>query len=304
MRLVLISFLTLFTTAELVAQSRIESNVVYGMFSGLALLGDIHHPARPNGYGVVVVPGSAFSAPLSFDANALKNNPTGIDLANALNRGGYLAFVVNHRAAPRFQYPAAVEDVQRAVRFLRANATTYGIDPNRIGSVGSSSGGHLASMAGTLDGTGDPKATDVVLRQSAKVQAVVAFYAPFDLRIQFKESSANGVPEALFVGAGLREGLANSDSELKLHLAASPITHVSADDPPFLLLHGDEDTTVPMSQSTAMRAALEKASVPVTQITVKNRRHGRNFGLPPDDQRLQNYRDQMTRWLDKQLRNK
>lgn len=156
------------------AQSRTESNVVYGMYSGLALLMDVHYPASPNGRGVVYVAGSAFSAPLGFDAPPIKHNESALDYAKALTGAGYTVFSVNHRAAPRFQYPAAVEDVQRAVRFIKANASVYRIDANQIGAVGGSSGGHLVSMLGTLDGKGDPDDVDAINRLSAKVQAVAA----------------------------------------------------------------------------------------------------------------------------------
>ncbi len=93
---------------------------------------------------------------MSLDAKPLKQSVhvevEGIPLVAA----GYTVFTVNHRAVPRFQYPAAVEDVQRAVRFIRYHAVDYGIHPNRIGAVGGSSGGHIVSMLGVLDGEGDP----------------------------------------------------------------------------------------------------------------------------------------------------
>jgi len=282
------------------AQSRTDANVIYGMYSGLALLGDIHRPEKPNGYGVVVVAGSAFSAPLSFNAAPLKDRVG--DYTEALTGAGYLVFAINHRAAPRFTYPAAVEDVQRAVRYLRVNAAKYGIRPDRIGAMGGSSGGYLVAMAGTLDGRAEPNSTDPLLTVSGKVQAVVTLFAPFDLRLQFKDSELKGVPEALFVGAALT-GAPNTAAESRLHAEASPIEHVSADDPPFLLFHGTEDTTVPISQSIAMRMALTKASVPVELITIEQGKHGLHFGFAPGDPRVAGYLDQVTRWLDKYLKN-
>ncbi len=98
----------------------------------------------------------------------------------ALTRAGYTVFVVNHRAAPRFRYPAAVEDVQRAVRYVRHNAARYGVAPDRIGAIGYSSGGTLASLLGVLGGEGTPSDTDPVQRESARVQCVVAGGAAFD----------------------------------------------------------------------------------------------------------------------------
>ena len=102
----------------------IETNVVYGMYSGLALLMDVHYPDKPNGYSIVFIPGSGWTAPLAFDAPPLKDNTVG-DGPKKLANGGYTVFVINHRATPRFQYPAPLEDAQRAVRFIRSNAATY-----------------------------------------------------------------------------------------------------------------------------------------------------------------------------------
>ena len=117
------------------AQSRVEKNVIYGMYSGLALLMDVHHPAQANGYGIVFVSGSGWQAPLNYGAVGLKEAQIPI-WAPPLLRAGYTVFAINHRAAPRFHYPTAVEDVQRAVRFVRHHARQFGIDPIRIGGIG------------------------------------------------------------------------------------------------------------------------------------------------------------------------
>jgi len=99
-------------------QARVEKNVVYGMYSGLALLMDVHHPAKPNGRGVVFISGSGWQAPMTYGATGLKEQQ--IDIwGPPLLQAGYTVFAINHRAAPRFHYPAAVEDVQRAIRFVR-----------------------------------------------------------------------------------------------------------------------------------------------------------------------------------------
>jgi len=301
-RSIVVAGLLLFVANSLNAQTRIEKNVIYGMYSGLALLMDVYHPAAPNGHAIVFVAGSAFSAPLALNATPLKEGPTVQDFATKLTASGYTVFAVNHRAAPRFQYPAAVEDVQRAVRFIRANAATYMIDPNRIGAAGGSSGGHLVSMVGTLDGKGDPEDPDPVNRISAKVQAVAALYAPFDLTIQFKHSDALGIPEALFVGARITQNTQPNAPEYKRHMTASPIAYVTPDDPPFLLFHGDKDTTVPYQQSVAMEAALRKAGVEVTFVPVPGGRHGRHFGFAARDSLLPDYLGAISEWFDTHLR--
>ena len=121
---------------------RIEKNVVYGMYSGLALLMDVHVPAKSNGRGVLFVAGNAWQSPLAYSAASLKDGQVQ-DWAPSLLSAGYTVFAINHRAAPRFHYPAPVEDVQRAVRFIRHNARQYGIDGTKLGAAGGSSGGHL-----------------------------------------------------------------------------------------------------------------------------------------------------------------
>src|SRR5262250_2461368 len=96
------------------AQARVDRNVVYGMFSGTALLLDIHYPARPNGFGIVFIPGSGWNAPLGYSATPLKESPQVEMYVPPLTEAGYTVFVINHRATPTFRYPAAVEDAQRA----------------------------------------------------------------------------------------------------------------------------------------------------------------------------------------------
>ncbi len=152
------------------ADPAVQSNVVYGMYSGAALLMDVHRPANPNGYGIIYVSGSGWTTAMAYSAAPLKSNGQSLQYAKPLVAAGYTVFTVNHRSLPRFHYPAAVEDVQRAVRFVRSNAASFGIRPDRIGATGGSSGGHLVSMLGTLDGKGNPDDPDPVERESAKVQ--------------------------------------------------------------------------------------------------------------------------------------
>ena len=116
----------------------VESNVVYGMYSGLALLMDVHRPAKPNGYGILFVAGSGFTAPLAYDAPPLKQDRQMEIYGSRLVDAGYTVFAVNLRLAPRFRYPAAIEDLQRAVRYVRYHATRFGINPDRIGAMGGS----------------------------------------------------------------------------------------------------------------------------------------------------------------------
>lgn len=290
MRFVLLSLLL--TAAAFAAEPKVERNVVYGMYSGLALVMDVYTPERPNGLGVVFIHGSGWTAPLSMGALPLKDGEQTRIYGTALVQAGYTVFAINHRAAPRFRHPAQMEDAQRAVRFVRHHARRFGIDAARIGAVGGSSGGHLVSLLGTMDGAGNAADPDPVNRDSARVHCVVARAAPLDLA---RMSTDAGRIMPLF---GFAAGTDKTAAEYLQHVNASPITHVSADDAPFLLLHGDADATVPFNQSEVFEAALRKAGVAVKLVRVAGGGHGPKFDgavNPPD------YLGEMVAWLNRYL---
>ena len=185
------------------AEGRVERNVVFGMYSGLALLMDVYHPENPNGYGIVFISGSGWTRELGLDATPLKESGQEEIYAVPLAAAGYTVFGINHRASPRFRHPAHLEDAQRAVRFVRHHADDFGIDPERIGAMGGSSGGHLVSMLGVLDGSGAGEDSSPVNRESAKVQVVVARAAPTDLTLRPGTATPvkHGLPRAVEVRA-------------------------------------------------------------------------------------------------------
>ena len=272
------------------AEARVERNVVFGMYSGLALLMDVYHPESPNGYGIVFISGSGWTRELGLDATPLKESGQEEIYALPLAAAGYTVFGINHRASPRFRHPAHLEDAQRAVRFVRHHADEYGIDPDRIGAMGGSSGGHLVSLLGVLDGKGTAEDASPVNRKSAKVQVVVARAAPTDLTL-----AAPGRVHPLF---GFRRSERTDSVEHQRFVAASPVSHVSADDPPVLLIHGDADEVVPYKNAEVMQAALEKAGVPVDLLRVPGAGHGPTFPgavNPPD------YVGAMIEWFDRYL---
>lgn len=290
------------------AQARVDTNVVYGMYSGLALLLDVYRPAQPNGMAIVAIQGSGWYSPMRYDATPLKARPEVVGYADRFAAAGYTVFAINHRQAPRFRYPAPIEDAQRAVRFVRSHASDYGITSDRIGAWGSSSGGHLVELLGTMDGKGDASDSDPVNRQSAKVQAVVALFAPCDLPSMFGNAGRPGTLTAL-MGFAYQDpnlgppGVARADDfENRQYREASPLTYVTADDAPMLLMHGDQDVTVPIKQSEIMESALKQAGVTVRFITVPGGKHGPNFQLPAGDPRLPDHAGEAVRWFDAHLK--
>ena len=264
-------------------QSRVDQDQVYGMRGGLAMLMDVHYPQRSNGFGIVLISGSGWHAPLRYDASPLKDSRFAKLYAPPLTQAGFTLFVINHRAAPRYRYPAPLEDAQRAVRFVRHHAGRFGIDPDRIGGVGGSSGGHLASMLGVLDGGGRSDDADPVERQSSKLQAVFARAAPTDLtRFEGRFSSAS-VASLLGLRLGARDP--RGSAEFRRHWEASPAAHISPDDPPFLLVHGTADERVPFSRAEEFAAMLRAVDVPARLLPIKGGGHGASFpGAtdPPD----------------------
>lgn len=274
------------------AQTPTENNVVYGMYSGLALLMDVYRPAQSNGFGVIHIKGSGWQAGgPGYDAPQLKRGTGNSAEVSALVKEGYNVFCVNHRGSSAFPYPAAVEDVQRAVRFIRHNAREYGIDPDRIGAIGGSSGGHLVSMLGVLDGHGDSKAANPIERESAKVQTVVARATPSDLRLMPQ------VPQVVkFVGMPMDEDPASPAN--RRYCEVSPFTYVSADDPAFLLVHGDADTTVPFAQAELFERVLRKSGVEAKLVRIEGGTHGPTFG---DPERARLYARESVQWFNRHL---
>lgn len=272
----------------------VERNVVYGMVSGAALLLDVHRPAKPNGFGVVFISGSGWQASTDYGAAPLKEQQIGL-WGPPLTAAGYTVFALNHRAAPAFHYPAAVNDVQRAIRFVRFHAADYGIDPAHLGGLGGSSGGHLIGLTAMLAAPGNPADADLVNRESAALQAVV-------LRAPLLDLLGIDTVEGIAYVTSFMEAPPSQASAAAAYAAASPITHVSDKSPPVLLIHGDADVLVPLRQSTAMEALLGKSGVPVRLIVIPGGVHGADFGAPRPRADWPDYFAATIEWLDRYLR--
>ncbi|MCG6922820.1 MAG: alpha/beta hydrolase [Acidobacteria bacterium] len=186
---------------------------------------------------------------------------------------GYALAAINYRLSQHALFPAQIEDCKAAIRWLRANAARYGLDPERFAVGGASAGGHLAAMVGT---TGHVPKLDVGEHRdvSSRVQAVVDFFGPTDFLQMDAHRPPNGMvhdgpdsPESELVGGAIQE---NPDRVAR----ANPITYVTSEAPPFLIVHGEDDPLVPHHQSELLADALRQAGVPVTFYTVAGGGHG------------------------------
>jgi acetyl esterase/lipase len=180
---------------------------------------------------------------------------------------GYAIASTNYRLSQHAVFPAQIQDVKSAVRFLRANAKKYNLDADRIGVWGASAGGHLVALLGT---TGDDAEfdsdADANKGVSSKVEAVLDFFGPTDLAKLSPPAAKNNSITALLGGS--------TGEKKDLAARANPITHVSKSGPPFLIVQGDADPLVPASQSEMLAEALKKAGVECELVILKGASHG------------------------------
>ncbi len=235
-----------------------QSNLTYCTApDGTQLKMDVQYPAEMRGPApvVVYVHGGGW-------VQGDKTEGTGTLFLPMLQRKGYITVSINYRLAPAYRFPAQIEDVKCAIRHLRANATRYNLDPERIGALGGSAGGHLVALLGLADASAGWD-EGAYADQSSRVQAVVDLFGPSDLT-QFAGIARRGVGKEIF-GAG-----GPNDPLLRVF---SPVTYITPDDPPFLILHGDKDSEVPPEQSQMLYDQLKAAGVPAELVWVKNAGH-------------------------------
>ena len=272
------------------------SDVIYGRKAGMALTLDVYQPGQKNGAGVIFLVSGGWAS--SHDDLSMVH----VDVENYAPylRRGYTVFAVVHSSMPRFNVPDIVLDVQRAVRFIRHTAAGFGVDPNRLGVLGSSSGGHLALMIATQGGPGPAAATDPVDKESGAVQAVACFFPPTDF-VNWGAPGVDGVGRGplspLFAAFG-----SLSDTDLGRQIVGkmiSPIYYVTSSLPPTLIIHGDADAVVPLQQSESFAAKAKQVGAPMVKIIVrKGKGHGwADFWKSKED--VNEFAD----WFDKYLGN-
>lgn len=194
-------------------------------------------------------------------------NPTReVGILENLARRGYAAATVSYRLAPKAKFPAQIEDAKTAVRFLRANAKTYDLDPDRIAAMGFSAGGHLALLLGTTDssaGFDGPEHAGV----SSKVQCVIDFFGPADMGLY---AESQGLKESILTSLLGKE----CQTDPKCVTRASPVEYVSKASAPTLFIHGTVDLVVPIVHSERMFKKMKEAGVPVAMHKVPWKGHG------------------------------
>lgn len=256
------------------------SNVVYEQvpmrgYPNVAMKMDILQPKSDKKLpAIVYVTGGGF-------INANKDN--GIQLRMHLAEAGYLVASIQYRVAPTAKFPQPLEDVKSSIRYLKAHAEQFNIDPDRIGIVGGSAGGYLTAMAGTTSGTATFDKGEN-LNVDSSVKAAVDLYGLSDLTrigddyddaVKEKHKSA-GATEALWVNGspvfGGKDGGILADREAADK--ANPITYISKNSAPMLLMHGTADTVVSPSQTDLLFQALQKNHIPSKRYLVEGAAHG------------------------------
>jgi len=250
----------------------LERNVVYANADGFELLLDIAYPKQtePRRPAVVQIHGGGWR-------NGSKSSVAALSYA----RMGYVGVSINYRLSGDAPFPAGVHDCKAAIRWVRANASKYGIEADHIGVIGGSAGGHLVALLGTSGGDSYLEGDLGNLEHSSRVQCVIDEWGPTDfLRMDDASGRINhrgpNSPESLWIGGQITK----LPEQVK---RANPITYVDAKDPPVLLIHGEEDRTVIINQSELFYAALQAADVESEFVRVKNGGHGLK-PTPPDSE--------------------
>jgi acetyl esterase/lipase len=281
----------------------VQEEHIYGRKDGMALtMIRIQPKVKANGKAILfVASGGWISGYNGIEANTY--------LTEQFLVKGYTVFHIVHGSGPRYAIPDNINDLKRAVRFIRYNATRFGIDPNKLGITGGSAGGHLSLMIAMSDDAVQPNSTDPVERVSARVQAAAVLYPPTDL-LNWGGPGLNMVNAKDLVKARgsygaidfrvwndkyrIYEEVTDTTARSKIGHDISPIYFISKDDPPVFIIHGDADATVPLQQSKSFVARLNEEGVKNKFIIKKGGRH------MPDDM-LPEYHE-FVNWFDEHLK--
>lgn len=248
------------TVSVALAQDTYESGIEYAKPDGQALQLDLARPAEGEGPfpAVVCIHGGGFREGDLSEYGGL---------ISALAERGYVAVTITYRLAPDHPFPAAVQDCKAAVRWLRANAKKYNIDPERIGVMGGSAGGTLAQFVAVTTDKKQFEGNGGNPDQSSRVQCFVSFFGPSDLTKSYDKSADAAYVLPLYLGGNLEEARPR-------HVEASPITWVTPKAPPALFIHGTNDEYVALEQSEWMVDRLKAAGVEASLLILDGQGHG------------------------------
>lgn len=260
--------------AGTVSSAALQTDIEYANVAGESLKLDAYVPDGPGPFpAVILVHGGGWNA---GDKSGGPSKGYMAPMHEPLARAGFAWFSINYRLTPKHRYPACIEDVETAIRWVKAHATEYHIDPARVALSGESAGGHLVALAA------------VRMTDATRLAAIVDFYGRHDMVGTTKLGEA--LPRS--IAALVDREVLDVATETRLR-EASPLDHVRPGLPPFLLVHGDKDASVPYSHSVALEARLKVSGVPCDFITIKDGVHGMiNWNKVAPD-----YPDQVIAWL-------
>lgn len=258
---VLLLTINIAAQAKPAANVEIIPDVVYGHKDGMALTFDVFRPkTRSNGAAIIFIVSGGWVSRYIPPNEAVSRYQELLD-------HGFTVISLRHGGSPKYLIPDIVADVRRGVRFIRYNAKGWGIDPNRLGVWGWSAGGHLSLMIGLASDNGNPAAKEEFMKESDRVESVVAFFPPADLRPVVR--GLNPPPSG-----SVLDNYPALNFEKEKAADYSPIVFVTPDDPPTLLIHGDKDDLVPIRNSQIIFDALKKDNVKTDFITIPGAGHG------------------------------
>ncbi len=251
--------LILLTTAAL---ADTQADIEYAKVGEVSLKLDLHRPQAENPPLIVYVHGGGWRG----------GSRTDVPIGKLLDEG-YAIASVDYRLSTQAVFPAQVQDIKAAIRFLRANAGVFHINATKIGIIGSSAGGHLAALVGVSNANKELEGmVGEHLDQSSDVQVIVSFFGASNLETILSQSTPHGLEVRI---PALKLLLGDTpDKRPKLAKLASPVTHLDKNDPPLLLIHGDADPQMPPQQSQELAKAYQAEGLPVSLIILPGAKHG------------------------------
>ena len=256
-----------------------DRDVIYGHKAGMALTFDVVTPEKPNGAAVLFMVSGGWVSTWAPPEGLVRKSSKDSNPWEQIVERGYTLFLVRHGSSPYFKVPDAVNDVRRAVRYIRLHAKKWEIDPERIGVIGGSAGGHLTLMLATTADEGNANSNDEVERVSNRIRAGVAWFPPTHLEKFLK----------------LKKQFPALEFDTTLIPSVSPLEHVTADDAPVYLAHGDKDDLVPLGESEAIVEKLKGANVDHDLLVLP----GAGHAFIGDD--MKKVMDGTLNWFDKHL---